>query len=273
MFLALLVRCKEEPYVREFVDYYLSQGVDTLYILDDGSSPEIYSDVLDYPQVKITYDHDIIQKNSIKTLYESIKNEYEWVIYVDMDEYITTKKHKEKTIRQELETTFRECECIKIPWVMMSCNGVEKNPVSLLHTNVFRWNHDKAHVNQLTNEHKFRCRYKRIEVKCIFKPRYFHDIFDHHPRSPSSAHNVRIVDGVYNKPHPLSPFYSQLREKDIGEGYLLCYHYRIVSIENCRQKIANNEWYKKYTLEDLLSTDYAEVVDTTLREKMVIRDD
>lgn len=272
MFLGLLVRCKEEPYVREFVAYYLSQGVDTIYILDDGSNPCIYTEVRDNPKVHITYDHNIIRKNSIKTLYDAIKNQYEWVMYVDMDEYITTKKNKNKTIRQELETTFSECECIKIPWVMMSCNGVKKNPVSLLNTNIHRWNHDKTHVNQISNEHKFRCRYKKIEVKCIFKPRYFHDIFDHHPRSPSSAHTVRIVDGVYNKPQSLTSFYSSLREKDIEQGFLLCYHYRILSIENCSSKIANNAWYKAYTLQDLLSTDYAEIVDTTLQQKMALRD-
>ena len=257
LFLTLLVRCKEEPYVREFVEYYLSHG----------SQRDIYTEVRDNPKVHITYDHNIIEKNSIQTLYESIKKDYEWFIFVDMDEYITTKKHKEKTIREELETTFRDCECIKIPWVMMSCNGVEKNPVSLLKTNIHRWNHDKRHTNQLSNVHSFRCRYEQIEVKCIFKPKYFQEIFDHHPRTPSSE-NVRIVDGIYVKSQPLSPFYSQLREKEIKEGHLLCYHYRILSIENCRNKIANNVWYKTYTLQDLLSIDYAEIVDTTLREKV-----
>jgi hypothetical protein len=37
-------------------------------------------------------------------------------------------------------------------------------------------------------------------------------------------------------------------------------------------KIANNGWYKTYTLQDLLSTDYPEIVDTTLREKMALQD-
>ena len=63
---------------------------------------------------------------------------------------------------------------------------------------------------------------------------------------------------------------SNLREKNINEGYLLCYHYRIVSIESCINKIKNNYWYKNYTLEDLLSNDYPEIIDNTLKNKCLL---
>ena len=32
MLIGLIVRCKNEPYVTEFVNYYLSQGIDKIYI-------------------------------------------------------------------------------------------------------------------------------------------------------------------------------------------------------------------------------------------------
>ena len=34
-FLGLITRCKDEFFLKEFVDYYLSEGVDHIYILDD----------------------------------------------------------------------------------------------------------------------------------------------------------------------------------------------------------------------------------------------
>ena len=70
-----------------------------------------------------------------------------------------------------------------------------------------------------------------------------------------------------NTKQQLDPFYKNLREIDIKEGYLLCYHYRIVSIENCLNKIKNNLFYKKYKLKDLLSNDYPEIIDETLKYK------
>lgn len=264
-FIGLIVRCKDEPYVLEFVNYYTTQGVDKIYIIDDYSNQQIYKNIINNEKVNIIYDNNIIDKNSIAKLYTEIKNNFEWIIYVDMDEYITTKKNINKTIKEELETTFKDCMCIKIPWVMMSCNSITNNPESLLKTNIYRWNHDIKHINNNSKEHKFRCRYKEIEVKCIFKPKFFDTITDHHPLKPNC--DVKIVESVRNTKQKLDPFYNKLREIDITEGYLLCYHYRIISIENCLNKIKNNYWYKKYKLEDLLSNDYPEILDETLKYK------
>ena len=271
-FIGLIVRCKDEPYVSEFVNYYIKQGVDMIYILDDDSNKEIYKDVLNNEKVNISFDKNNIIKektgefDSCNKLYEKIKNNYEWIIVIDMDEYITTKKNINTTIKEELETTFKDCMCIKIPWTMMSCNSIVNNPDSLLKTNIYRWNHDNRHTNSKSNENKFRCRYDAIEVKCIFKPKYFENIFMHHPINPNCS-NIRIVESITNTEQPLDPFYKNLREKDINEGYLLCYHYRIISIENCLNKIKNNLWYKHYKLEDLLSNDYSEIIDETMKCK------
>ena len=76
-------------------------------------------------------------------LYNKIRHNFEWLIYVDVDEFITTKKNITRTIRQELETTFKNVDCVRIPWVMMACNKLEKNPTSVLEENIFRWNHDQ----------------------------------------------------------------------------------------------------------------------------------
>jgi hypothetical protein len=268
-FIGLMVRCKDEPYVSEFVNYYIQQGIDKIYIIDDNSNKEIYKDVINNDKVIISFDNNIINKNSIKELYNKIKSMFEWIIYVDIDEYITTKKNMNKTIKEELETTFKDSMCIKVPWVMMSSNSMKNNPDSLLKTNIYRWNHDHKHINDKSSEHKFRCRYDAIEVKCIFKPIFFDDISDHHPIKPNYNHynDIKIVESITNTEKKLDPFHENLREKDIKEGYLLCYHYRIFSIENCLNKIKNNLWYKNYTLQDLLSNDYPEIIDETLKYK------
>ena len=271
-FIGLIVRCKNEPYVYEFVNYYINQGIDKIYIIDDNSDKNIYNDVINNEKVNIIFDKNNIINNissefdSCKRLYKKIKNNYEWIIIVDMDEYITTKKNINKTIKEELETTFKDSMCIKIPWVMMSCNSIKKNPESLLKTNVYRWNHDNKHINNKSKENKFRCRYNSIEVKCIFKPKYFENIFMHHPINPNCKDAI-IVESINNTIQKLDPFYKNLREKNIEEGYLLCYHYRIISIENCLNKIKDNLWYKNYKLIDLLSNDYPEIIDETLKNK------
>ncbi len=64
-------------------------------------------------------------------------------------------------------------------------------------------------------------------------------------------------------------FYSNLREEDIKNGYLLCYHYRIISKENSINKLKTNSWYIQngYTIDDLMTCDYPEIIDETLKYK------
>ena len=125
-------------------------------------------------------------------IYENIKDNFKWMIYVDVDGFITTRRNINKTIKQELETTLKDFDCIKIPWVMMACNNIDKNPESVLKTNIYRWNHNKKHQHKIQ---KFRCRFWNIEVKCIFKTEKFNNITDHYPNGFTS-NNVAIIDSI-----------------------------------------------------------------------------
>lgn len=268
MKIGLICRCRDEYFIEEFVNYYFNQGVNTIYIIDDDSRDKrIYNNLLSNNNVIIIFEKDIIEKNYVSLLYKKIKNDFEWIIYVDIDEFITTKRNINNTIRDELETTFKNAHCVKIPWVMMSCNSLKKSPKNLLETNVYRWNHDLRHVNNVSKFKKYKCRYRVIEAKCIFKPRFFDDIFDHNPLEPVNK-NLNIIESISNKSTKLNTFYKNLREKSIKTGYLLCYHYRIISIEKCREKLRKSAWYVDVgNLQDLMSNDYAEIIDDTMKKK------
>lgn len=263
-FLGLLTRCKDEFFIKEFCDYYLLQGVDIIYIIDDDSNDKSIYNNISNDKIKIIYEKNIIDRKIANQIYKKIKNEFIWMIYVDVDEFITTKKNFNNTIKDELENTFKDFDCIKIPWVMMASNGIEKNPDSILKTNIYRWNHDLKHPNKI---YKFRCRFWNIETKCIFKTEKFNNITDHYPHKFTSK-NISIIESINLKKQKISSYYNKLREKDIKNGYLLCYHYRIISIENSINKLKNNIWYNKYFIDDLIKSDHSEVKDDTLKKKV-----
>lgn len=265
-FLGLLTRCKDEPFISEFCDYYLSEGIDKIIIIDDNSdNKSIYDKINNNDKIKIIYNPTSINNRILASkVYKKIRKNFTWLIYCDVDEYICTKRNSKETIRHQLKNKFRKVDCIKIPWVMMSSNKREKNPDSLLKDTIFRWDHNKKHPNKIN---KFRCRYKKIEVKCIFKSKKFYDIKDHHPIKPKMK--IRVVDSINKKKRALGNNYPKLTEKKINNGILLCYHYRIISKENCLNKIKTNKWYKHRTLEQLLSSDYAEIKDETIKNKIL----
>jgi len=245
----------------------MTQGIDDIYIIDDNSKDKKTLKELDFyfKNIHITYDNDIIKKNSIKNLYQTIKESFTWIINVDVDEYIATKKNITRTIREEILLYFNSFDCIKIPWVMMSSNNRKENPSNLLEENIYRWNHNLKHFSKV---HKFRCRYNEIECKSIFKSNIFNDINDHLP-SKSNIKSPLYVDSIKIEPSDSTEFYQRLREEDIKNGHLLCYHYRIISEASNLEKLKNNIWYveNKYTLSDLKNSDYAEVKDYTMANK------
>lgn len=265
-FLGLITRCKDEFFIKEFCDYYISQGVDKIFVIDDNSiNKSIYSNINE-ERIIIIYKKNIIKNNEINKLYKLIRFKFKWLIYCDVDEFIVTKKNINHTIRYELSTIFKDADCIKVPWVMMSCNNNKHNPKSILIGNTYRWNHNKKHFNKI---HKFRCRYDEIEIKSIFKPEKFNIINDHHPNNPIGK--CIIKDSIKNQNQKLNPFYKNLREIDIKDGIFLCYHFRIISQENSIDKIKNNIWYKKnnYKLIDIMNSDYSEIKDETLKYKKI----
>lgn len=264
-FLGLITRCKDEFFIKEFCDYYLSQEVDKIFIIDDNSDDKLIYNNINDNRVEIIYEKNLFstkgQMDIVNKYYDTLKQNFKWIISVDVDEFIITKKNINKTLKDELNTTFKYVDCVKIPWVMIACNNKDKNPKSILLENIYRWNHDKKHPNKI---HKFRCRYDKIEVKCIFKTNKFNKIDVHHPIEPVGD-NI-IVDSIIKKEQKLKSYHNNLREEDIKNGYLLCYHYRIISKENCQNKLKKYQ-YLKFKLEDLLETDYPEIIDETLKIK------
>lgn len=301
-FLIVLTRCKNEKFIDDFVKHYLHEGVDFIHIVDDDSTISYSEYILTHARVKIHYrnESEFLPLNKFaRSIYKKIRHTAEYMIYCDVDEFITTRKNVSNTIKQELLTTFKNIDCIKIPWIIMNGNG-NSNPNNLLTEITYRWNHDERHPNKAlairnkrnkapnrllesmsdrTNHRenelsKFECRYDKIECKCIFRPAKFSTISEHYPKN---GVNYVLINSVNLEKCKLDAFYSNLREKDIKKAYLVCHHYRLVSVENCIDKLKFNKYYNGHTntfaLEELLASVYLEIKDDTLRIKTLHRDD
>ena len=278
-FLSVICRCRDEYYVQEFCDYYLKQGVDSIYILDDESDDMSIYDYIKTPgysnvyliKCKRQYEHALTKNNSlnkqdeVNKLYQNIRYSYEWVIYVDIDEFITTKKNLNKTIREELQwVTYhhQNIHWILSPWVMMSGLHNKSNPESVLKSILYRHDQNIKHPYPVE---KFKCRYKETYCKSIFKPKFFKYIKDHGPVSKKVIkHNgVDLTDTRLTKYK-----FKKLRNNDVDTGHFLCYHYRYISLQHALDKLKTNGWYVNdgYTLEDLQAT-YPEIYDDTMLNK------
>ena len=286
-FLTLLTRYFNEPFLDEFVEYYLNEGVDQIFVLYDITSTiPISQNTKSNPKITIINSHNFggNELTDINIVYSKIKHTSEWFIFVDCDEFISTRKNANRSIRDELINTYKNVDCIKIPWIMMSCNNRQKDPPNILQSLTHRWNHDKIHPHP-TGWFKGRCRYNEIEVKCIFRGNKFNNLTCHHPTNSQNNMNIKsrmsinliksspiiCVESVNNSITNISPVYSNLREKDISNAYLICNHYRIISYVSCVRKITDNKIhvYNKSNLQNLWLSDYSEIEDDTMKQKSI----
>ena len=285
-FLTVILRVRNENlFLESFVKHYFAEGVDEIYILDDSSTKPFPEYVKNHPNVFIyesTYFKTHHQKLiDAQLLYNHVVREKtEWLMFVDADEFITTRKNPEKTIKEELETTFKDVDLIKIPWILFGSNGVEKNPKNVLLETTWRWDHDLKHPHpeEAMKIWKHRkCKYDKIEVKSIFKTSKFNTLTTHCPSDPVG--DVMIVDGVDNIPNYMNDpeteiWYYNLREKNIDRSFLICNHYRNISLEQMKQK-ANDSHLPLYRVENCvqlqLASDFSEKEDVVIKNKAIKR--
>lgn len=279
-FLSLIVRYFNDPYIGEFVEYYLSEGVDMIYIVNDNDSVQnIPESILNNKKVTIWYSQfdEISRKEYHKNqmhfcnlLYSKVRFTSTWFIVVDSDEFINTRRNYKKTIRDELMTTFKNVDCIKIPWIMMASNSLEKDPESLLQGLPYRWNHDLRHPNPTENS-KSRCWYDYIHCKCIFKGEKFESFHNHAPNFETD--NLIAVDSIHGNTYDHAYHaYDNLRENDILVSFFICNHYRIISKESCIRKCTENKLpgYQS-DFNSLFIADYPEVLDEHVKNKSITR--
>ena len=118
----------ENLYINEFVNHYLSLGVDTLFLYDDNiEEKDKFINVLpkkDSIVIKYTRDYNIKgQHEAFNHCYSTYKNDFDWFIMIDMDEYLVIKNND--TLKGYLtDHVFDKCDFIKLHWRIPSDNNL-----------------------------------------------------------------------------------------------------------------------------------------------------
>lgn len=95
--LAIHVMFKNEaPFLKEWIDYHLSQGVDYIYLTNDGSSDHWREILEPYRKAgKLNYeeslsDPDFYQREegAKKSTWAQAQKDFEWLAFIDSDEFI-----------------------------------------------------------------------------------------------------------------------------------------------------------------------------------------
>jgi glycosyltransferase involved in cell wall biosynthesis len=130
----------EAKYIEEFIKHYIDQGVDHFYIINNNSNDNI-EEVIDKSGYKlnVTLITDNRDMNILKSdaghlghqqlindnLYDIIKEETEWAILVDADEFMYGKNGH--TIKSYLSSIDENIGCIYVIWNIINPYKDENN--------------------------------------------------------------------------------------------------------------------------------------------------
>jgi hypothetical protein len=135
----LFTNARDEPNIAEWVAHHLLLGFDKIIIFDHLSNPPIQQ------TITTTFDNKLqiipinnkvgtnfkldLMKNALKI---ANKLNFDWMLYLDADEFICLNKHS--NIKDYL-MLFNYADAIGVNWVMFGTNGHEKQPNGLLMEN------------------------------------------------------------------------------------------------------------------------------------------
>ena len=145
--LGLLVIAKNENMViREFVQHYQWQGVQHIYLIDNGSTDntkQVLQPFIDDGYIEYYYmpkKHS--QTDHYNSIYPHIKNQCKWLIVCDADEYIYN-RIPENTIATYLHTLdYANVNGVALNWKMFGSSGYKQQPESIRSSFIMRKRED-----------------------------------------------------------------------------------------------------------------------------------
>ena len=134
--LCLLVIAKNEGMViQEFIEHYKWQGIEHIYIIDNGSTDNMVQKLQPYiNESYVSYyfkgePHQ--QVNHYNDVYRQIRSETKWLIICDADEYIYNRTQGQ-TIKDYIETlNYETINSVYLQWKMFGSSGYKTQPSSI----------------------------------------------------------------------------------------------------------------------------------------------
>lgn len=132
VFLSLVAQFKNEAHILdEWLKHYLNQGVERIYLIDNGSTDNPNAILAPYIAKRIvTVVRDPrpkIQPMAYSAYFRATARKDEWVIVVDLDEFIYARKGF-KSIADFLRRVSPSTDAICVPWKFFGSNGHIKQP-------------------------------------------------------------------------------------------------------------------------------------------------
>lgn len=134
----------ENKYIKEWINYHLNLGFDKIFIYDNNDScTEKISEIIQNESVEIYewFDRKAIQSVAYTDCYNNHRSEFDWILYIDIDEFVVLEhvKNIKEFLSQEI---FSNTNIIRLNWMHFTDN----NELDVINNNYNVFNRFKERV-------------------------------------------------------------------------------------------------------------------------------
>ena len=234
--------CNESHIMQEWITFYLKFGVEHFYMINNNSTDESsFRSILEpYIQMNIITLFESTEKYKQVHLYDKhilpkAKEEYEWLMMVDLDEFVYPTHHY-KTIPEVLDKYFSDCVSVRIPWLIFGSNGYIHQPESVIKSFIKRYSYDntKKHGKTLVKTIARPEYVKSLTLHC-----YYYDTRvtkDYIATKDSKYDELRSSEqpNIYDK---IDRRTIEITEKDIDNNFVLLLNHYINQSEDFYENV------------------------------------
>lgn len=217
-FLSVIGHFKNEGHIiKEWIKHYVSEGVEHFYLIDNGSTDNYEEEIGGLPVTIIKDDRNVNQMILMQENIFHLKDDSEWLIYVDLDEFMYG---VDKPISHILKDVEDDVGKIVVPWKMFGSSGHIKQPTNVVDNFLYRKFGDYD-----------------TWTKCIVRSSCLKNLQEngHDLRTQESKKSLYSTFEPWWKSNSDSEFAIRVTEKDISKMKIRMNHYIIQSEEWFRQ--------------------------------------
>tara|TARA_Y100000589_G_C27161195_1_gene632833 strand:- start:1 stop:978 length:978 start_codon:yes stop_codon:yes gene_type:complete len=229
-YLSVLAIFKNETYVlKEWIDHYISEGVEHFYMIDNNSNDNpdtILKPYIDDGMVDLFHERRkqrFIQLPAYNRLFPKLKVESEWLLVIDLDE-IMYARNGYNTIIDFIRENDNKFDQILVPWKNFGSSGWVNQPENLINSFLFR--EDYSNGAKVKGKYIVRMRkalYLNVHCASLIKGSISIDCM---------LNNSHIAENTDYFPHTIwRKMWGRINNSFLENSYLHINHYKVQSSE------------------------------------------